>query len=861
MASFIDAKNKLGDWTNRFKKSLKHVSKKIGLGDKIRKAQKREFKKLHQKTWAEMLKSSRRDVVVGFLRDSANAISAMSINANNNNNHIENNVENKNVNDDETSNQSGLVVVEVDVNKQDKWNADSSRVNTGLFLENIRTVVAESLMKWDVQNTKQCKKSIFIRNGRPIYLFQMPFFNDLIRQDGDTISWKEFKVNVFYHYLKNMETNITKINAEIRAFEIIDSTFKQLSSETIKKIGDEDILRFTFGALKSRLEKFSTFEVKEEFWKQECWEDKNSDLKISFNEFIDRYMKGKDLDSLKSILHECEEEHRISVNDNTLSLTAGVIDKDGNKSGKSNKTGKSNKSKISNKEAKKNNDASESNKSGRYEYENDSEFASDSEFESDSENDDSDNNKSSKSAKSSRSSRSNTSNRSSQTKSDKFENDVVAEAEYIERQKIESAAKAKLFHTQVHQLKGAPKDLSTMYPKSNHSMRIVLRKIVSVGNVHANSKSLSKLQVAEELFLNAQTLINKLKSEIQIAIEGEIRKFKVLSKKHRKSNQRLKTITDEHEKKQILLMTKFEGFSSESVKLLKILRHNFRQLLKAQVQISPAQDNVTNDVNDSKRSSRLLQTINDFNTQISGLNKTYVSKNRAVDLLNLPNRIDHSNQFHQPIYGDDNLGYLNAIIAIKEWQMYNSKQHKKDIEKDDRLSLPFLKALLSDYAGHGDKKTDLNFIDALDLVKNYGLITIKEFTNYLNRGDRHSSKVHAQILTQAVKISDDDHLRIKSQDDFMIALSKYGPLAITLPVYTLTSGPNFWKQTTTDITGLLGYHTVVAVGYDRQNKQIKIMNNSWGLNYGDFGFTTVPFNDLFNNDIKRSNVDIIVLVD
>ena len=63
-----------------------------------------------------------------------------------------------------------------------------------------------------------------------------------------------------------------------------------------------------------------------------------------------------------------------------------------------------------------------------------------------------------------------------------------------------------------------------------------------------------------------------------------------------------------------------------------------------------------------------------------------------------------------------------------------------------------------------------------------------------------------------------------------------GPCFGALPVFS--DRDKFWEKTYGDI--FMGYHAIAIVGYDEDGF---IIRNSWGDNFGDNGYVTIPYND------------------
>lgn len=77
-----------------------------------------------------------------------------------------------------------------------------------------------------------------------------------------------------------------------------------------------------------------------------------------------------------------------------------------------------------------------------------------------------------------------------------------------------------------------------------------------------------------------------------------------------------------------------------------------------------------------------------------------------------------------------------------------------------------------------------------------------------------------------------------SVDTVKSALVKYGPLPIQVGVYN--SGSEMWRQQNSG-QQIRGFHAMTIVGYDAA---AFIVRNSWGTDWGQCGYTSLPFDQL-----------------
>lgn len=79
-----------------------------------------------------------------------------------------------------------------------------------------------------------------------------------------------------------------------------------------------------------------------------------------------------------------------------------------------------------------------------------------------------------------------------------------------------------------------------------------------------------------------------------------------------------------------------------------------------------------------------------------------------------------------------------------------------------------------------------------------------------------------------------EYFRIGTSNDIMKAIVSMFGVIIGIPVHNY--GPSFWLG-----DSLLGYHAVPLIGY---NKTGFIIKNSWGIEWGNNGITTLPYEDV-----------------
>jgi C1A family cysteine protease len=131
----------------------------------------------------------------------------------------------------------------------------------------------------------------------------------------------------------------------------------------------------------------------------------------------------------------------------------------------------------------------------------------------------------------------------------------------------------------------------------------------------------------------------------------------------------------------------------------------------------------------------------------------------------------------------------------------------------------------------------MNSIDAIQIVKNYGVSTDKIFP----MSDLNQS-IQPAVYDDAQKYKVITYNYIIDIDTMKIAIYNNGPVMAILPVYNSTN--LFWKNIDNKSINQndIGYHCISIVGYDDINQKF-LIRNSWGTNWGTNGYTWLPYSD------------------
>jgi hypothetical protein len=771
-----ETKQSIGNLGSKIRSTVKFASKKIGYGEekwinKIRKLQKRKFKELHQQTYFEEGEDEKKKAAINFLKASADALSSTASDAS-------------------ASAVVAVVAETANLSHGKKW-SPQSKVKRSLYVKKISDYVSESLLKWENATARQRKGLIFLRNGKAIHIFSMPFFNDTIHGDDELVSWSEFKLNVFYAYLRNMTDNTNKVKAEIMALGLIKSAFKELLSEVevVQKppspapAGDESTTPLIvssvpslpsapavpadavlYGDLYKRLSDFKAFAAGDEFWSLPCWDEANLGNSVTENDFIERWVNHKTVEDLEVTLHELEDEQRVSVSENSLLLTA---------------------SSCSAVEA---------------------------------------------------------------AAIDAGAGDDFDDENNGETKRSDIGKSKRQFLDDIRLTPGIPQEITKIYPDSSRVTRIILRKLILVVKKKRSSNAdFGPLDVSRELFQNNFILFTKARAEFELLIQQENQRYLLDVKKANKSKktaaEALEVVESEHSVQEGKLFVERDQLKAEYGQLNTLFRRNFRRQLKRYN--SNLGDALTN-LGTAEIVDYNLLSEQAFKLQQDGLNKS-VSTSALAAAEDLPASINYTAELHEALEQQETTlfdhAYLYALKALKEWQEFNGNGLV------ERLSLDFLKALIIDYNPNAD---DRNLIDALDVLRLYGISTEAAFEAFLVRRDKDSAKSQAQLLAHACQYLIDEFFKVKNVDEFKSTLFKYGPGLLTLPVYN-KSAEKFWSVDSNKTK--LGYQTVLVTGYD-DVKNVFFIRNSLGKKWGKLGNSEISYDDAF-----AKNTQAVAVVD
>jgi C1A family cysteine protease len=194
---------------------------------------------------------------------------------------------------------------------------------------------------------------------------------------------------------------------------------------------------------------------------------------------------------------------------------------------------------------------------------------------------------------------------------------------------------------------------------------------------------------------------------------------------------------------------------------------------------------------------------------------------RKRDLVSFPSTLDYR-PLLQPIRSQWGLGTCAAQTAscMKEWQ------EKNDVNINEYMSPQFI------YNNRSNEGEGMFGRDVMKILQTKGCCRERIFPY-----KRQQEGVTQEAIDDAKKFTIKSYANVATMDGLKMSLYNNGPCYISFPCFNYST--IFWKQANTD-QKRLGGHAVAVVGYDKKGF---ILRNSWGINWGDNGYTIYPYED------------------
>ncbi|CDR33461.1 C1 family peptidase [Criblamydia sequanensis] len=230
----------------------------------------------------------------------------------------------------------------------------------------------------------------------------------------------------------------------------------------------------------------------------------------------------------------------------------------------------------------------------------------------------------------------------------------------------------------------------------------------------------------------------------------------------------------------------------------------------------------------------------DFSTLSLQAEKVYNLKSSSASAL--PKSFDSTLDFFAVRDQKDQ----SACVAFTITKIAQNYEYYDTAKLTQYLSPQFVYNLRNNYPDEG-----MYITEALEQIQKYGLVLEAAYP-YGNRIESLNS-IPKKILNNGLKHKMGDMARITSLDGLKASIyhRKAGAL-LAFKVYNYSK--YFWRPSSHD--EFLGLHAVTAVGYDDERAEI-LIENSWGSDWGDDGFTKITYDEFKRHDYD----DCVTFVD
>ena len=135
---------------------------------------------------------------------------------------------------------------------------------------------------------------------------------------------------------------------------------------------------------------------------------------------------------------------------------------------------------------------------------------------------------------------------------------------------------------------------------------------------------------------------------------------------------------------------------------------------------------------------------------------------------------------------------------------------------------------------YNNKSLGMTCRDVMDIFRKKGCPLEKDYPyNYIS----NPADIDPIIFEEAKKFKIKSYARVHSIEDLKKSLANNGPCLISFPVYNY--GDKIWRPKY-KTQAMRGGHAMTIVGYDKDSF---IIRNSWGIEWGDEGYTYYPYTD------------------
>jgi len=160
-----------------------------------------------------------------------------------------------------------------------------------------------------------------------------------------------------------------------------------------------------------------------------------------------------------------------------------------------------------------------------------------------------------------------------------------------------------------------------------------------------------------------------------------------------------------------------------------------------------------------------------------------------------------------------------SAACMKEWQ------EQLDIQHEGYFSPQFIYNLRENTSVEGMYPRDL-----MRILNKFGDCPEEDYPY------GSTEAANEDVLAKASNFKIKGYAKIEDIDNMKLALNTNGVCLVAVPVYN--NGPRMWLKEYGEL--MLGGHAMAVVGY---NYEGFILRNSWGPEWGDKGYTILPYED------------------
>jgi C1A family cysteine protease len=211
----------------------------------------------------------------------------------------------------------------------------------------------------------------------------------------------------------------------------------------------------------------------------------------------------------------------------------------------------------------------------------------------------------------------------------------------------------------------------------------------------------------------------------------------------------------------------------------------------------------------------------------------------------LPPRVDLRNEC-SPVENQGNLGSCTANALVGALEFLEIKDGEQFVD----LSRLFVYYNERAIEGTIDQDSGAFIRDGVKSLAKQGVCPEKQWPYHISAFEEKPTRA---CYTAAKKHEITSYHRITSTDEMRICLAEGFPFVFGFTVYTSFESAAVAKSGVlnlpTESEQVLGGHAVMSVGYD-DTQQRFLVRNSWGADWGQQGYFTMPYDYLGNRNLS-----------